>query len=112
MEGAHAAGLGVIVKEAMANGRLASRDTVPGSTDPIRSQASRLGTTPDALALAAVLARPWVDVVLSGAADEGHLRSNLAALDVEWDEEAEEALRPLDEGPEGYWETRARLPWN
>ena len=104
---AHDAGLGVIIKEAMANGRLSG---VVGG--PIRSEANRLGTTPDALALAAVMSRPWVDIVLSGAATEGHLRSNLGCLEVEWDEKAEEALRPLDEGPEGYWESRSRLPWN
>ena len=40
------------------------------------------GTTPDALALAVVLAQPWVDVVLSGAATVGEIESNLAALSV------------------------------
>ena len=40
------------------------------------------GCTLDALALAAVLAQPWADVVLSGAAAEAQLASNLLALDV------------------------------
>ena len=43
-----------------------------------RAPRASAGTTPDALALAAVLAQPWVDVVLSGAATVDTLRSNLA----------------------------------
>src|SRR5205823_2974098 len=54
LEAAHAAGLGVIVKEALANGRLTAR----GDVRPLQEPAERSGTTPDALALAAVLAQP------------------------------------------------------
>ena len=105
----------MIVKEALANGRLG-----PGIDDPdfaagraaLEAEADRLGTTTDALALAAALARPWVDVVLSGAATVDQLRSNLAATSVAWDEAAEAALRPIAERPEDYWATRSRLPWN
>ena len=106
---AHEAGLGVIVKEALANGRLTAR----GDTDGRLTAAAReRGTTPDALALAAVLAQPWVDVVLSGAATVDTLRSNLAALDVEWDARAEEELAALEEPPDEYWERRSELAWN
>jgi aryl-alcohol dehydrogenase-like predicted oxidoreductase len=59
---AHSAGVGVIVKEALANGRLSARGRVPELAEAAR----RAGSTPDALALAAVLAQPWSDVVLSG----------------------------------------------
>ncbi len=60
---AHAAGLGVIVKEGVANGRLTDRGDAP----MLGEVAGGLGVAPDALALACVLAQPWVDVVLSGA---------------------------------------------
>ncbi|HEX6620086.1 MAG TPA: aldo/keto reductase [Solirubrobacteraceae bacterium] len=106
---AHEAGLGVIVKEALANGRLTARGDADG---PLTAAARERGTTPDALALAAVLAQPWVDVVLSGAATVDTLRSNLAALDVAWDAQADEALAPLAEPAEEYWERRAELAWN
>ncbi len=106
---AHDAGLGVIVKEALANGRLTARGDADG---PLTAAARERGTTPDALALAAVLAQPWVDVVLSGAATVDTLRSNLAALDVEWDARAEEELAALEESPEEYWERRSELAWN
>ena len=112
---AHAEGVGVIVKEAMANGRLAGGDGVSiAAVDASRllRQSDRLAATADALALAAVLARPWVDVALSGVASVGHLRSNLAALRIAWDDEAEADLAPLAEEPDQYWRTRARLAWN
>ena len=100
---AHDAGLGVIVKEALANGRLTDRGDVPELT----AAARKADTTPDALALAGVLAQPWVDVVLSGAATVGQLQSNLQALATD-----PEPLEALVEAPETYWEQRSELPWN
>jgi aryl-alcohol dehydrogenase-like predicted oxidoreductase len=105
---ANAAGLGVIVKEALANGRLTPR----GGESLLSQVAAERDTTPDAVAVAAVLAQPWADVALSGATTVEQLQSNLAALDVEWDEELDRRLAPLAEEPAQYWETRAALPWN
>ena len=82
------------------------------STGDFQAEANRLGTTLDALALAAVLAQPWADVVLSGAATPEHLLANLAAMAVAWDDEAENRLRPLVEPPGAYWPFRAGLAWN
>jgi aryl-alcohol dehydrogenase-like predicted oxidoreductase len=104
LERAHAAGMGVIVKEALANGRLTAR----GGVDPLREEAERRGATPDALALAAALAQPWADVVLSGAATVGQLESNLGALELSYDG----ALDDLAEDRDAYWARRAALPWN
>ena len=104
LEAAHGAGLGVLVKEALANGRLTTR----GDVRPLQELAERSGATPDALALAAVLAQPWADVVLSGAATVEQLRSNLAALDLE----PNAALDQLAEDPVRYWQERSALPWN
>ena len=103
---AHSAGLGVIVKEALANGRLTSRGDVPA----LRELAERRGVTPDALALAAALAQPWADVVLSGAATVEALRSNLTALDL--DQGPDPELDAFAEEPGRYWEKRAVLAWN
>ena len=112
---AHEAGLGVVVKEALANGRLTARNDEPAFAPKRRlleAVAARLGATLDAVALAAALAQPWADAVLSGAATPEQLHSNVAALGVRWDEEAAEQLRPLAEGSQQYWATRAGLPWN
>ncbi len=105
---AHERGMGVIVKEAVANGRLAGRESQPA----LDEMASRLGAGPDAVALAAVLAQPWADVVLSGAATREQVEANLAALELTWDEEATTAARDLAEPPEDYWRRRAELAWN
>jgi aryl-alcohol dehydrogenase-like predicted oxidoreductase len=115
LERAHAAGVGIIVKEALANGRLTERNNDPAFAarrKQLAEVASRLGTTLDALTLAAVLARPWVDVVLSGAATVEQLRSNLAARTVPWGDRVDDMLGCLAEKPDEYWSTRARLPWN
>jgi aryl-alcohol dehydrogenase-like predicted oxidoreductase len=112
---AHAMGLGVTVKEGLANGRLTTRNDDPnfaGLRSILQREADRLGTTLDALALAVVLARPWVDVVLSGASTVDQLASNLAATDVRWDDEVEANLGSLFESPERYWTTRSGLAWN
>ena len=105
---AHAAGVGVIVKEALANGRLTAR----GATPEFAKAADSAGSSPDALALAVVLARPWADVVLSGAATVDQLHSNIAALELAVDPELVEPLDGIREDPVGYWQTRAELPWN
>ena len=105
---AHAAGLGVIVKEALANGRLTSR----GDARPLLEAARARDVEPDALALAAALAQPWADVVLSGAASVEQLVSNAHALTVEYRTELDRALAPLREPPDAYWAKRAALPWN
>jgi aryl-alcohol dehydrogenase-like predicted oxidoreductase len=112
---ARAAGLGVIVKEALANGRLTARNDDPAFAARRRrleAMAARFGAGVDALALAAALARPWADVVLSGAATRDQFRSNLAALAVPWDHQAGEMAERLAESPEDYWNTRAQLSWN
>jgi len=112
---AHAAGLGVIVKEALANGRLTPRNADPAFAPAravLEAEAARLGCGLDALAIAAALAQPWAGVVLSGAATAEQLGSNLAALAVGWDAAAAAALGALAEPPNVYWATRAGLPWN
>jgi aryl-alcohol dehydrogenase-like predicted oxidoreductase len=102
---AHADGRGVLIKEAMANGRLAA---IGG---PLGGVAGRLGTTPDRVALAAVHAQPWADVVLSGAVTVEQVRSNASAVDVSLPDDALAAMNELAQPPERYWTDRAALPW-
>jgi aryl-alcohol dehydrogenase-like predicted oxidoreductase len=103
------AGLGVIIKEALANGRLTIRGDVP----ELAAAASRAGCPPDVLALAVVLAQPWVDVVLSGAASVNEVESNLAALALGLRAElTDQLLVATRQDSFDYWQTRATLPWN
>ena len=104
---AHDAGLGVLIKEALANGRL----TAHGDIAPLRRAAERLGATPDALALAAVLAEPWVDVALSGAASVEQLESNLVAAELDFTPDLADALDGLAEPSDQYWSERSALSW-
>jgi aryl-alcohol dehydrogenase-like predicted oxidoreductase len=105
---AHQAGLTVIIKEAVANGRLTGRGDVAALAELARDAELAL----DQLALAAVLAQPWVDVVLSGASTQEVLASNLMATSIRLSPEQLDRLSALRETPESYWETRSALPWN
>jgi len=108
---ASAAGWGVIVKEAVANGRLTPHGQGPAAA-ALGRVAARHGAGVDAVALAAVLANPWTDVVLSGAVTPAQLEANLAALRVELTPEDLEELAILAEPPERYWQERAGLSWS
>ncbi len=104
---AAAAGWTILVKEALANGRLAPSSAAPRPPAPLAALAAARGVTPDAIAIAAALANPWAGVVLSGAVTEQQLQENLAALAVG-------DLPPLDlaEPPGTYWATRAARQWS
>jgi aryl-alcohol dehydrogenase-like predicted oxidoreductase len=83
-------GWGVIVKEALANGRLTER------------------ADSGQVALAAALSQPWADVVLSGAVTIEQLENNLRAVGlsqgtIDWPDNAE--------SPSEYWARRSALPW-
>ncbi|CAL9655038.1 hypothetical protein SUDANB1_06737 [Streptomyces sp. enrichment culture] len=105
---AHDAGLTVIVKEGMANGRLAG----PHAPQVVREIAEGAGLGCDAVALAVILRQPWAGVVLSGAATTNQLASNLHAAVVDLDDEQLTRLAALVEEPQAYWERRAQLPWH
>ena len=115
LEEAHGAGMRVIVKEALANGRLTEGNVDPAFASRLEllwEEAARLDTSVDALALAAALARPWADVVLSGAATAEQLRSNLRSVAVPWTAETELRLQSLTMASADYWRERSALPWN
>jgi aryl-alcohol dehydrogenase-like predicted oxidoreductase len=98
---AHDAGLTVLVKETLANGRLAV-----DPPEPVARAARDLDTTPDAVAVAAVLAQPWADVVLVGPSSTAQLTTNLAATGL-----AVGDLDSVTEDPEVYWSERSDLAW-
>jgi aryl-alcohol dehydrogenase-like predicted oxidoreductase len=100
-------GCGVIVKEALANGRLTD-DGVENETAALRRFAERLGTSVDVLALAAVASQPWADVVLSGAVTQSQLQRNASALELKVNaEDFSTVALPPDE----YWTRRSAAKW-
>ena len=102
---AAAAGCTILIKEAVANGRLAPGHAA-GPPARLAALAAAGGVTADAIAIAAALAQPWASVVLAGAVTPRQLQSNLAALAVS-------DLHDLDiaEPPGSYWASRAARPW-
>ena len=88
---AHDAGWGVIIKEALANGRLALEDRT---------------------AIAAALANPWVDVVLSGAVTVEQLGSNVMAATMPLAPDQLTELAKLAEPADQYWKERSQLAWS
>jgi len=78
---AHAAGMGIIIKEALANGRLTHRNDAADFAPKLallREEAERLNVSIDALVIGATLCEPFADVVLSGAVSTNQLLSNVA----------------------------------
>merc|ERR1712110_864223 len=106
LKAAHDLGMLVIVKEALANGRILRSERV-------LSEAAKLGTSADALALAWVMSFDWVDICLSGASTVEQMRTNADALKlVPLDAEIMERLGSLAVAPEAYWAERKDLLWN
>ncbi|MEO5833369.1 MAG: aldo/keto reductase [Nakamurella sp.] len=95
---AHERGMRVVVKEALANGRLLHAPGLAHGDAPA-----------DQIAVAAALAQPWADVVLTGAVTVAQLESNVIAtgLGVDaaaWGELAVPAAQ--------YWAQRSRMAWS
>lgn len=97
---AHDAGWFVVVKEAVANGRLTAK---AGETS-FNAFAAQRGVAPDSLAIGAAAAQPWADVVLSGATTTEQLASNLAPV-------VQGPLTEFVQKPYEYWSERSALPW-
>ncbi|MFI0483622.1 aldo/keto reductase [Actinomadura sp. 9N215] len=102
---AHGVGMHVLLKEVLANGRLATRPPAG-----VRNVAAKNLVQPDALALAAALSRPWADKVLIGPVSPAQLAANLAAAEVSLDDDLD-VLAGLSVPPEIYWAERSALPW-
>jgi aryl-alcohol dehydrogenase-like predicted oxidoreductase len=106
------AGARVIIKEAVANGRLAPQGH--DGTESVRAAASLaagLGVGIDQLAIAAALAQPWAWRVLSGAVDADQLASNVSAATLSLPAQTLEELRTLAEPADAYWAARSARAW-
>ncbi|HMG44375.1 MAG TPA: aldo/keto reductase [Acidimicrobiales bacterium] len=107
LDQAHRHGVLVLVKETLANGRLAERPPAG-----LVELAERHGVTPDAVAVGAVLSQPWADTVLVGPVSPGQLASNLHASALRLTDHDMEQLAMLAEPSEDYWSQRSALRWH
>lgn len=93
---------------------------VPSTVDmtaaesPVTAELHRLARAADvgvdALALAAALAQPWCDVVLTGAVTVPQLIGNTAALNLDPSVDVTQLVQP--QSAADYWADRSRLPWS
>ena len=106
------AGAQVLVKEPVANGRLAPGGADSPAAQRVHALAEELGTTADVLAIALALRQPWAHRVLSGAVTPEQLRSNAGARDLVVPEAVREELAGLAEEPRAYWQARSARAWS
>jgi len=117
LQDAHDAGMKVVVKESLANGRLTQANRDKGdvlypAVARIREVAESWGATVETLALAGALARPWANIVLSGAATVDQIRLTVGALDFVYGAELDEQLRSVAVDSSEYWRARSTFRWN
>ena len=115
LQKAYESGMRVIVKEALANGRLTRRNhsnTFAAAGGVLDKIADQIGTDWDAIAIAAVMNQPWAATVLSGAASVDHVKANAKAKDVVWTLAMEQELKKIAQLPADYWQQRSELVWN
>lgn len=105
------AGARVLVKEGVANGRLAPGGQDSAGARRVAELAASLGVDVDVLALAAALAQPWAGVVLSGAVTPAQVRSNASAARLDVPAAVLDELTGLAEDPAAYWGARSQRSW-
>ncbi len=109
---AHGLGIQVIVKEGVANGRLTSRNHSAPYYSKLYELAEKHQVGIDSIALAYILSKPFISMVLSGAAVAKHLVSNLQAAHLKLNEYELDILVSLKMLPDSYWTERGALEWN
>ena len=117
LQQAHAAGMKVVVKESLANGRLTQLNRNDSeAVYPLVEQIGRIaesrGTTIERLALAAAMARPWANIVLTGAATVEQIRESGEAVGFAFDDDLERQLRSISISSDEYWRARSSFSWN
>lgn len=105
-------GAQVVVKEVVANGRLApgTADDAPGVRHVV-GLAREVGVPVDQLCVAVALAQPWVWRVLSGAATGEQLASHVAGAGLVLDPAVAARAVRAAEDPGEYWAARSARAW-
>jgi aryl-alcohol dehydrogenase-like predicted oxidoreductase len=107
---AREAGLDIIIKEGLANGRALKHPAVV-------HYATKLSCEPDQLALGCILAQPFQPRVLSGAVTPQQLESNWKSLEISKQLQNDTALlteimQACVVDSKDYWGERSALAWN
>lgn len=102
------AGVHVVVKEALANGRLVAGDP---QTPDVHEAANVLNLPLHQVAFAAVAAQPWLGHVLSGAVTPTQVEENVAAASISLSPSQIEQLLVDAQDPQEYWTARSQRAW-
>jgi len=105
----------LIIKEAMANGRIFPSNRFPHYEllhKTLERMANQHNVGIDAIALQFCAASVSPDWVLSGASRVAHIDENLLANNVALGQEQLSELSKHGTSPEAYWKERSALPWN
>ena len=104
-----AIGKTIIIKEALANGRVFTSNNSKKSLE-LLAKTYNVGS--DAIALRFVIDTLHPNMVLSGASSSNHLAQNLKAHDFKLSSEDLELLKSLKVNSTDYWNERNNLAWN
>ena len=106
----------IIVKEALANGRVFPNvhryPQYVAHYELLLELSKKYAVGVDAVALRFCMDSINSDIVLSGASNKQQLSENLQAYDFVLTEEEIARIRTLKVVPEGYWSERKKLEWN
>jgi len=105
----------IVVKEALANGRVFSNPDFPQYADmykKLEKLASKYEVGIDAIALRFCLESINPFMVLSGASEGNHIAENLKTNAFKLEENELTDLKNLAVDPEHYWKERSHLIWN
>lgn len=108
-------GKDVIVKEALANGRVFPNKKFKHYSQAyaiLKALSKKYQVGIDAIALRFVIDNLQPTYVLSGAANSNQLKQNLKALNFNFLEEELLELNKINTSIENYWEERSQLYWN
>ena len=110
-----ASGKRIIIKEALANGRIFRNKNYPEYShlyQTLEQMAKKYDVGVDAIALRFCVdtIRPFL--VLSGASEETQIKENLKSNSIKLEEEDINTLKDFKTIPDSYWSERKQLRWN
>ncbi|SDH76828.1 aldo/keto reductase [Winogradskyella thalassocola] len=110
-----AEGKTIIIKEALANGRIFKNDTFPAyksAYDYLETLSKKYNVNVDAIAIRFIMDSLEPTLILSGASSTNQLQQNLKAFNLKLEAHEILKLKSFTVDPQDYWQERSDLSWN
>ena len=110
-----AKGKTIIIKEALANGRVFKNDTFTAyksAYNYLEDLSNKYNVGVDAIAIRFIIDSLEPSIILSGASNTNQLKENLKALNFKLNKEEISKLKSFAVSPQHYWQERSDLEWN